>query len=150
MSFYLSVKMQPAIFRPNLLCGPSYQLQENGKLQDKLISKDEFERTFAFRFENGRTITETDVHNLIAGVRFIKLGKNTLLANATLQNGSTLIESYSCLNPADFNEEFAKQFCQQAIYVKVEFLLAFLLQCSKLEHMPRYKSADRTMYLPFP
>ena len=53
MSFYLSVKMQPAIFRPNLLGGPAYQIQQKGKMQGKLIPKEDFERTFAFCLENG-------------------------------------------------------------------------------------------------
>ena len=151
MYFYISTKIAQAHYKSNSNKGQGYLVRNKEKSFD-LVSKADFEKAYAFKLENGKSISDTDITNFITTVDFLQTGKNTMLARATLRNGGVLVESHSYLNPADFSKQEAMSACLGKIHDKVRFLLTFLLQCTKVEEMPFYPRDVKTniSYHPFP
>ena len=137
MNSYISTKLVQAHYKAVSDDGPGYLIRNKEKTFD-WVSKTEFERTYSFKLENGKSITETDISNFIASVDFLHAGKNTMLARAILRNSGALVESHSYLNPAEFNKKEAMSACLSKIYDKLHFLLTFLLQCTGVDEMPVY------------
>ena len=151
MQFYISTKIAQAHYKPNGNKGQGY-LVRNKKKGFDWMTKDAFEKTYAFKLENGKSITDTDITNFITSVDFLQAGKNTILARANLRNGSVLVEDHSYLNPAEFNKQDAMSACLGKIHDKIRFILTFLLQCTTVEEMPFYPRDEKPnmSYHPFP
>lgn len=151
MHFYISTKIAQAHYKINSNKGPGYLVRNNNK-EFNWVPKTDFEKIYAFKLENGKSITDTDIDNFIASVDFLQTGKATMLARATLRNGSVLVESHSYLNPSDFNKQEAMSACLTKVHDKTFFLLTFLLQCTKVEEMPFYPrdTKPNVSYHPFP
>lgn len=151
MQFYISTKIAQAHYKSNSNKGPGYLVRNKDKEFD-WVPKADFEKTYAFKLENDKSITGTDITNFITAVDFLQTGKSTMLARATLRNGSVLVESHSYLNPADFNKQEAISACLGKIHDKIRFLLTFLLQCTTVEEMPFYPrdTKPNISYHPFP
>ncbi len=151
MQFYISTKIAQAHYKSNSNKGQGYLVRNKEKGFD-WVAKADFEKTYAFKLENGKSITDTDITNFITGIAFLQIGKNTMLARATLRNGSALVESHSYLNPAEFNKQDAMSACLTKVHDKVRFLLTFLLQCTTVEEMPFYPrdTKPNISYHPFP
>lgn len=58
----------------------------------------------------------------------VEFGKPVTYVTVCMENGFTLRESTTCVDPANYNEEIGKQICLEKIEDKVWFLLGFLLQ----------------------
>jgi hypothetical protein len=151
MQFYISTKIAQAHYKSNSNKGPGYLIRNKNKEFD-WMPKGDFEKIYAFKLENGKSITDTDIDNFISSVDFLQTGKTTMLARATLRNGSVLVESHSYLNPSDFNKQEALSACLTKVHDKIRFLLTFLLQCTKVEEMPFYPrdTKPNVSYHPFP
>jgi len=55
-------------------------------------------------------------------------GKPTTYVTIKMQNGFTLRESTTCVDPANYNEEIGKEICLKRLEDKVWFLLGYQLQ----------------------
>lgn len=55
-------------------------------------------------------------------------GKPTTYVTVRMQNGFTLRESTTCVDPANYDEEVGKRICLKKIEDKVWFLLGYALQ----------------------
>jgi hypothetical protein len=77
---------------------------------------------------SNNTISQEDVDKFIACYKDYKLGDKTTVVQATLVNGFTIVESSSCVDPANFNQEIGIDICLNKIKDKIWFLLGFLLQ----------------------
>ena len=96
------------------------------------MPQEDFEKEYSVKLESNQTITDSDVANFIASTQCWKVNTKMLVVEAELINGSLLSETYSCPSSRDLDEEEAKKICMREIYEKVKFLLAFLMQCSKM------------------
>lgn len=74
------------------------------------------------------TITQDNVDNFIHVYEDFKLGEKTTVVKATLANGFEIIESSSCVDPANFNQDMGINICLDRIKDKVWNYLGFLLQ----------------------
>ena len=95
--------------------------------------------------QRGDTITEKMVDDFIGGVQVEKLGSKTTVVKATLMNGFEIVESSSCVDPANYDEEVGKDICLAKIKDQIWYLLGFLLQTAKygVTYMPtKAESAD--------
>ena len=151
MHFYISTKIAQAHYKTVSNNGPGYLVRNKDKQFD-WIAKADFEKTYAFKFENGKNITDTDIANFISSVDFLQTGKATMLARATLRSGGVLVESHSYLNSSEFNKQESISACLTKIHDKIRILLTFLLQCTKVEEMPFYPrdTKPNVSYHPFP
>ena len=142
MSFYISISMIEAslwgfnrdeYYHQGKNSGPGYRYwnQEHTKLE--WVPQEDFEKEYPVKLEDNKTITDNDAANFIASTHYWNVSANTLVVEAELINGSLLSEIYSCPISCDLDEEEAKRICMRQIYEKIEFLLAFLLQCAKPE-----------------
>ena len=83
MYFYIATKIAQAHYKSNSNKGPGYLVRNKEKDFD-WVTKADFEKTYAFKLENGKSISDTDITNFITTVDFLQTGKNTMLARATL------------------------------------------------------------------
>lgn len=58
----------------------------------------------------------------------VEFGKPTTYVTVRMQNGFTLRESTTCVDPANYDEEIGKAICLRRIEDKVWFLLGYALQ----------------------
>lgn len=94
MQFYISTKIAQAHYKADSNKGTGYLVRNKEKDFD-WVTKADFEKTYAFKLENGKSITDTDINSFITSVDFLQAGKNTMLARAILRNGGVLTESHS-------------------------------------------------------
>lgn len=93
--------------------------------------KEVFETTYMHLENNNNTITQKDVENYIAKYEDFKFGEKTTVVKATLVNGFEIVESSSCVDVANFNQDIGINICLKRIENKVWELLGFLLQTGK-------------------
>lgn len=86
-----------------------------------------FEKAYMQVGQNN-TITQENVDMFIASVQDFKLGEKTTTVMVTLVNGFVIVESSSCVDPANFNQEIGKDICMEKVKDKIWGLLGFLLQ----------------------
>jgi len=89
--------------------------------------KSVFEKAYMQVGQNN-TITQENVDMFIASVQDFKLGEKTTTVMVTLVNGFVIVESSSCVDPANFNQEIGKDICMEKVKDKIWGLLGFLLQ----------------------
>jgi hypothetical protein len=80
------------------------------------------------------TVTQEEVNRNIKDVlvRTVEeFGKPTTYVTVRMENGFTLRESTTCVDPANYDENIGREICLKKIEDKVWFLLGYALQ-SKL------------------
>lgn len=77
-------------------------------------------------------ITKEAVDALIAAskVEDVKLGAKSTVVSVTLPNGFVIIESSSCVDPANYDHELGKKICLGRVVDKVWMLEGYRLQAS--------------------
>ena len=96
----------------------------------KWVSKEVFEKSY-MQIGNNNTVTLENVDAFISATESYLVGNKSTMVMATLANGYVIIESSSCVDPANHNEEIGKKICMDRIREKVWMLLGFLLQTAK-------------------
>jgi hypothetical protein len=90
--------------------------------------KEIFEKSYMQESENN-TITQENVDSFLKNYQVITLDDNkTTVVKAELVNGFTIVESSSCVDPANYDEQIGSEICLNRIKNKVWELLGFLLQ----------------------
>lgn len=80
---------------------------------------------------NSNTVTETMVRDFIKEYHVSTLGEKTTVVRATLANGFEIVESSSCVDPANYSEEIGAEICRDRIRNQVWHLLGFALQWAR-------------------
>ena len=91
---------------------------------------DVFEKAY-MEVSEKNTITQKNVDDFIKEIKVSTIGEKTTLVIATLINGFEIIESSSCVDVANYDEEMGKDICVERIKNKIWELLGFLLQTAK-------------------
>lgn len=80
---------------------------------------------------SNKTITQAMVTALIASslIETVKLGEKTTVVSCTLPNGFVLVESSSCVDPENYDEEIGKKICMDRITNKIWAFEGYRLQC---------------------
>ena len=75
-------------------------------------------------------VTKEQVQALIAAskVEDVKLGEKSTVVSVTLPNGFVIIQSSSCVDPANYDHELGKKICLERVEDKVWELEGYLLQ----------------------
>jgi hypothetical protein len=111
----------------------SGESQEGYKVvyQDGYVSwspKDVFEKAY-MQVGDNNTITQENVELFLKSFQVITLDDNkTTVVKAELVNGFTIVESSSCVDPANYDENIGADICLNRIKNKIWELLGFLLQ----------------------
>jgi hypothetical protein len=79
------------------------------------------------KLASGVSVSKEMVDNFIKDVKVQTIGEKTTLVIATLINGFEIIESSSCADKANYNEEMGKNICMDKIKDKIWDYLGFLL-----------------------
>jgi hypothetical protein len=81
---------------------------------------------------NDNRITEEQVTALIGAskVEDVKMGEKTTVVSVTLPNGFVIVQSSSCVDPANYDHELGKQICLKRVEDKVWELEGYRLQAS--------------------
>ena len=82
------------------------------------------------------TVTGEQIEALIDGAERIsssKVGAKTFVTHIVLENGFEMIESFSCVDPLNYDEEVGKSICLQRIKNKLRELESYKLQCDLYE-----------------
>ncbi len=94
--------------------------------------KEIFEKAYLPMGEgNTNSITQKMVDDFVADYIVVKMGEKTTLVQATLKNDFVIIESSSCVDPGNYDQECGKKLCVEKIKSKIWELLGFLLQTAK-------------------
>ena len=78
------------------------------------------------------TVTQSDIDNLIGHSQVTTMtmhGKCTIVV-VQLPNGFVLVESSSCVDPANYDEKLGQQICLERIKNKLWELEGYKLQCA--------------------
>lgn len=78
--------------------------------------------------KSGVSISQEMVNDFIKDTEVQTLGEKTTLVKVTLVNGFEIVESSSCVDPANYDESLGKNLCMDKIKDKIWYLLGFLLQ----------------------
>jgi len=92
--------------------------------------KEVFEAAY-MQVSEKNTITADNVESFIACYEDFKIGEKTTVVKATLVNGFIIVESSSCVDPANFNQDMGIDICLERIKNKVWELLGFMLQTAQ-------------------
>lgn len=95
--------------------------------------KDIFEKTYLQVDDNkallsGVSIGEQMVDDFISYYESVTMGECTTVVHCVLRNGFTIVESSSCVDPANYSEKIGTEICMGKIKDKIWELLGFLLQ----------------------
>ena len=74
------------------------------------------------------SVSQKMVDEFITKTEVTTMGEKTTVVRAVLRNGFEIVESSSCVSPANYDEELGAEICLEKIRDKVWFLLGFLLQ----------------------
>ena len=77
------------------------------------------------------TVTKEDVANAVVekSIKTIELvGKKHTVVAVRLQNGFTIVETTTCVDPANYSETIGAEICLDKIEDKIWMLLGFQLQ----------------------
>jgi len=81
--------------------------------------------------KNSNTITQEMVADFIENVEITQLDEKTTVVKATCVNGFVLVESSSCVDPANYDTAIGRDICLNKIKDKLWFCLGFLLQTAR-------------------
>lgn len=76
------------------------------------------------------TVTQSDVDLILLNTQFkvISLNNKTTIVAATLPSGFVIIESSSCVDPANYDEKIGEEICLDRIKNKIWELEGYCLQ----------------------
>lgn len=76
------------------------------------------------------TITKQDIDNILKDtlIKTEKYGDKTTVLMATLPNGFVIVESSSCVDPANFDMKIGEEICMERIVNKIWELEGYKLQ----------------------
>ena len=77
------------------------------------------------------SVSEKMVDEFIAYDEVLTMGDNTTVVRCVLRNGFVIVESSSCVDPANYSEEMGAKICRERIKSKAWELLGFLLATAK-------------------
>lgn len=80
---------------------------------------------------NENKITQAMVDDFIVKTEVLTVGEKTTVVQATLKNGFEIMESSSCVDPANYDEELGARICMDRIKNQVWHLLGFSLQWAR-------------------
>lgn len=80
---------------------------------------------------NADRVTEDMVRDFIRAYHVTTIGEKTTVVQATLRNGFEIVESSSCVDPANYREEVGAEICRDRIRKQVWHLLGFALQWAR-------------------
>ena len=91
--------------------------------------KHAFEAAY-FPIEKANLLTSNDIDRMIeAGDVFIDtIGEKTTLVRIVLPTGFELVEASTCVDPANYSEEYGAQICMEKIKDRLWNLMGFVLQ----------------------
>lgn len=92
--------------------------------------KEVFEKAY-MKIGQNNTITQENVDSFIDYYDYSKMGEKTTVVKATLINEFVIVESSSCVDAANYDDEIGRDICKERIKSKVWELLGFLLQTAK-------------------
>lgn len=130
MNTYIYSELLHAMECDNELGTPGYRIEKGDGIFWE--PKEEFER-HALKVEDnpklpsGVSIGPTMVIDFIKGVHSITMGDRTTVTRIILINGFEIIESSSCVDPANYNQEMGEQINVNHAKDKIWELLGFLL-----------------------
>lgn len=77
-------------------------------------------------------VTPEQIEAIISAskIEVTTIGEKTTLVHAVLPNGFVIVESSSCVDPENYNEELGKSLCIGRIKNKIWELEGYRLQCS--------------------
>ena len=75
-------------------------------------------------------VTKEQVQAIIAAskVEAVKLGEKSTVVSVTLPNGFVIVQSSSCVDPANYDHELGTKICLERVEDKVWELEGYLLQ----------------------
>lgn len=87
------------------------------------------------------TITKENIDNILKDtlIKTEKYGDKTTVLMATLPNGFVIVESSSCVDPANFDMKVGEEICMERLVNKIWELEGYKLQ-SKLTEEVRHEN----------
>ena len=89
-----------------------------------------FEKAY-MQVSEKNTITQDNVDKFIKDLKISTIGEKTTMVIATLINGFEIIETSSCVDKQNYDEQLGAEVCIERIKNKIWELLGFLLQTAK-------------------
>lgn len=88
-------------------------------------------------------ITQEGVDALISEsvVDVLKLGEKTTVVSVTLPSGFEIVESSSCVDPANYDQEVGRRICLDRIRSRLWELEGYRLQCSIVRRVVCYENS---------
>lgn len=76
------------------------------------------------------TVTQEQVSNILGNsdIEIVTLGEKTTVVAVTLPNGFVIVESSSCVDPANYDEQMGAEICLKRVENKVWELEGYVLQ----------------------
>lgn len=154
MKKYMGFKLVEAREGVKTLLG-GIRLYENDEATIKMLEecKGIKERGYKLKYEDGyeswcpkeifekyymqvgerNTITQKMIDDMIekSNISIQTVNKKTTIVHCVLPNGFTMVESSSCVDPSNYNEEMGAEICIDKIKNQLWNLLGFLLQTAK-------------------
>lgn len=93
-----------------------------------LFEKYAVELNINTKLPNKISIGERMVNKFIKEKHIWTLGEKTTMVRVVLKNGFEIIESSSCVDKSNYDEEIGTEICLKKIEDKIWYLLGFLLQ----------------------
>lgn len=102
---------------------------EFGNGHQQFVNKSDFESTF-LQINLPDKLTEEDIHRFVdaSEMQTHTIGNKTTVVQATLPNGWIEVESSSCVDPINYNQQFGEKYCKKHIEEKMWKFLGFVLQ----------------------
>lgn len=85
--------------------------------------------------EKKNSVTQAQIDRLIdeASITVMSMDNKTTIVKATLKNGWIIVESSSCVDPINYDENLGKSICIERIKNKLWELEGYKLQCELYE-----------------
>ncbi|MCE5199068.1 hypothetical protein LLG39_08835 [bacterium] len=91
-----------------------------------------FYRTFfSLSAPGGDTLTENDITRFFDKFESQKMGEKTLVTQATMINGFSMVTDASCVDPKNYDEEIGSKICLERLRNKTWELMGFVLQWAR-------------------
>jgi len=86
---------------------------------------------------SGKKIFQEQITDIISRSKIdsVKLGAKTTVVHATLPSGFEIVETSSCVDPANYDHEKGTEICLKRIESKIWELEGYLLQARKDEYV---------------
>lgn len=129
MKHYIGVKMVQAEFERKDGKDGYAVVYEDG--YRSWSPKDVFDRAYFLVGEDPTKVNPDMVRGFVRDVSDTKMGEKTTIVQVTLRNGFEMIDSSSCVDPANYTHEIGVSVCNKRIDDKIWNLLGFVLQWAR-------------------